>query len=200
LAPGQSWLGGAVSYFGKLFGGHALLSAAAPLAVALPETLTRMAIASASTAAELDWFRASALRAFTNPRRRARIHADLAAVTALIAAGAWCWGRFWPVLAACYAARYFMLSLLDNAHHYGTALDSGSVARNTWVPGWATPLLLNQNLHGIHHASPELDWRALRPRFEQSRAAYNGLWLACVLRQLRGPMTVDRLRPAAEKF
>ncbi len=92
---------------------------------------------------------------------------------------------------ASIVARWFMLSLLDNAPHYGMPLDSGLNARNTRIAGWASWLVLNQNFHGVHHHNPQLHWRDLPGKFQQADERYEGGWLGALLRQFRGPIALS---------
>ncbi len=195
LRDGASWIrGGAVYYFMLLFG-NAAISVVAPLGVLVPLSVTRRLIERLGQDSELAKIRAAALKAFTNADRRVRIRTDLAIILLLIVVALLCWGAAWPVFVACCVVRCTMLSLLDNAHHYGTSLDSGRNARNTSMPGWARWLILNQNFHGVHHQLPDLNWRELQATFEAAGHRYNSSWIGCVLNQLRGPMRPGSLKP-----
>lgn len=89
------------------------------------------------------------------------------------------------------SARDFLFSLLDNAPHYATALDSGTYARNARLPRLAQWLVMGHNFHGIHHGATGLKWQELRAAFVHSGANYEGTWPAMVLRQFRGPVFLD---------
>jgi fatty acid desaturase len=84
--------------------------------------------------------------------------------------------------------RAVIVSLQDNAPHYGTPATIGADAHNTRLPGWLAPLLLHQNLHDVHHKRPDLAWSALPAAFERAGGTYRGGYLAAVLRQLKGPI------------
>ncbi len=198
LPPGVGWLRGAVAYYAKLLGGHALLSVLAPLGVLLPLPLTKRVIDRMGQDPEMAKVHAGALKAFTNPARRFRIRTDLAMTLALAVVAVECWGAWWPAFAAAVALRFSVLSILDSSHHYGTSLDSGRRARNTAVPGWADWLVLGHNFHGMHHAAPHLDWIELGAASRAARLPLEGAWLACILRQFRGPMREDELRPVGQ--
>ena len=194
VPEGGSRLGAVPAYFGKLLGGHAAISCVSALGVLAPERLTRRLIERAGGDPELAKIRAAALRAFTAPERRRRIRGDLAVMALLLVLALWAWGSAWPVFAASIAIRYLGLSLLDNAPHYGTAIDSGRAARNTTIPSAFRILVMNQNLHGVHHALPELDWRELPQGFRQLDQRHDGSWFVQVLRQFRGPLRPSELR------
>jgi fatty acid desaturase len=133
----------------------------------------------------------AALRAFTNKERQARIRIDLCLTILLVGLAVFCWGKYWPLFAATIAARFVMLSLLDNAPHYGTALNSGTYARNTSLPRWAHWLVMGHNFHGIHHGATGLGWQELPAAFARKGSGYEGSWAAMVLRQFRGPVYLD---------
>ena len=185
IAPGGSRARAAVPYFAKLVGGHAVVSAISTIGLALPSSLVQRLVP------QVEPRRTAARRAFSTPERQARIRGDVVAITCLIAAAVWCWGVRWPVFAATLAARFFTLSLLDNAPHYGTALSSGTHARNTHLPCWASWLVTGHNFHGIHHGATGLKWQELRAAFVNSGNAFEGAWTAMVLRQFRGPVVLD---------
>jgi fatty acid desaturase len=192
LRPGQARLPAALMYYFKLLIGHALSYAVAPLAVLLPVSTTRPILQWMDSDPESEPLRAAALRIFTNMRRRNAIRFDLAAIAALFTMALWVWGSAWPIFACCIAARWSVLSLLDNAPHYGMPLDSGLDARNTSLPVFAGALVMNGNYHGTHHHAPQLRWHELPDAFVRSGAAPEGNWLAALLRQFRGPMHLQR--------
>jgi fatty acid desaturase len=109
----------------------------------------------------------------------------------LIGAGAFCWGAQWHVFAACLAARWSIMSLLDNAPHYGLSLTSGLEARNTSLPSNASWLVMHQNLHGTHRGNPNVRWTELPALFRSRFGSYEGGWIAAIARQVRGPVTLD---------
>jgi fatty acid desaturase len=183
--PGGSRLAAAFPYFAKLLGGHALISAVSSIGLTLPSQLLVRFVPRAEP------LRTAALRAFANAERQSRIRADLCVTVALLAFAGFCWGAHWPIFALAIAARFLVLSLLDNAPHYGTALDSGTYARNTRLPCWAQWVVGGHNFHGVHHGATGLKWQELRAVFEQSGRSYEGSWTAMVLRQFRGPLVLD---------
>ncbi|HEY1612696.1 MAG TPA: fatty acid desaturase [Rhizomicrobium sp.] len=192
IPDGSTRLAAAGPYFAKLFGGHALISALTPFAILLPFSLQKHVLKTAAAGDEAKPFRVFVLRALSDPARRLRIRVDVAINIALVALAVWCWGAHWPVFVACLAARFCVLSFLDNAPHYGTPVDSGVKARNSHLPRFASWLVLDQNFHGVHHGFPALRWQELRSAFERSEIPYDSRWVATVLRQLRGPLVVPR--------
>jgi fatty acid desaturase len=159
----------------------------------LPASGIRWALESLDKRPETATFRAAAIRSFTNPARLWAVRLDLVAIVVLDVLALWLWGKWWPVFAATIAARWFMLSLIDNAPHYGMPLDSGLDARNTRFPRPIAWLVLNQNFHGLHHHNPQMHWRQLPVAFAQSPRDYNGGWFGALLRQFRGPVELSRV-------
>jgi len=191
LKPGQSWWSAAGPFFFQLFGGHELGGLIAPLIIVLPLGTTEWATRRILAGEPNSEMRMVALRAFCDPARRRRIRIDFAAIVALLALAIWCWGAHWPVFAAAIAARFAVLSLLDNAPHYGTPRDSGTRACNSALPRPFGLLVLNSNFHGVHHQASDLPWQELPQAFAQTGAAYDGRWIATVLRQFRGPVRLS---------
>jgi fatty acid desaturase len=189
---GSSWLEAAPLYYLKLLGGHALVAAVAPLVILIPDAALERAAMRMAPDSAFAAIRDGAVQSLRNPARRARIRLDLAATLLLVGIALLCWGAHWPIFLALIAGRFAILSLLDNAHHYGTPLDSGTTADNSRLPGWAAWLVLNQNLHGRHHENPHLSWWELRSDGSGDPTAYAGSWPGIVLRQLRGPIPLAR--------
>ncbi|HLY06841.1 MAG TPA: fatty acid desaturase, partial [Rhizomicrobium sp.] len=170
-----------------------VVSAVSTVGLSLPSRLVERLVP------KVEPMRTAAMRAFLNPDRQARIRADVVVTVLLIAAAVWCWGARWPIFAATIGARFFILSLLDNAPHYGTALDSGTYARNTRLPRWASWFVTGHNFHGVHHGATGLKWQELRAAFVNGGGAYEGSWAAMVMRQFRGPVVLDAQSPFARR-
>ena len=190
--PGQPRFPAALIYYFKLLIGHALSYALVPLATLLPVTTTRSVLNRLDSNPESAPLRAAALRTFTNMKRRNAIRFDLAAIVVSFALAVWLWAAAWPVFACCIAARWSVLSLLDNAPHYGMPLDSGLDARNTALPSFARVLVMNGNYHGTHHHAPQLRWHELPAAFARSGAAAEGNWFVALLQQFRGLLHLEK--------
>jgi fatty acid desaturase len=121
-----------------------------------------------------------------------RMRADALAMLLLHSSSAYLYGRYWPVLAAQLALRGLLLSLMDNAFHYGTPLNSGREARTLALPAWAARGWLHSNRHHDHHLQPSLPWPALARMEGPSKTTAEPFWSA-VLRQFRGPIPLSRL-------
>lgn len=110
-----------------------------------------------------------------------------------LALAAFCYGAHWPLLVALLLARGFLISFLDNVYHYATPVDEVFFARNLRLPAGGAALLLNFNLHGVHHVNPAIPWSDLPEAFELEGGRYQGEYFAAALGQLRGPIAVQDL-------
>lgn len=193
IEPGQRALAAGVKYFGHLFGGLYLTEIVTTLAMWLPRrsTIYLLKRAMASDEPTITEIRIAALRVLD--RRVWQIRLDALAIIAAYGLAFYLYGAYWPLLLAAIAARGFIISLQDNAPHYGTPAVIGAPAHNSSTPRWFALFILNQNLHAVHHDRPDLHWNALPGAFGMARARYTGDYLALLLRQFRGP----RRPPAA---
>lgn len=122
---------------------------------------------------------------------------DSAMALALIATSAWLYGpRIWMLLLAL-GGRGLLISLADNAYHYGTPLHRLAAdvrnARDLALPGWASTLILHFNLHAVHHRHPALPWSRLPAAATPDALRAAPPYLAAMLAQLRGPIARTRL-------
>jgi fatty acid desaturase len=122
--------------------------------------------------------------------RLGRIRADALVTILLYGTSLWLYGQYSPWLVAQLAVRGFLISVLDNAFHYGTPLDSGRDALNFALPRFWARAILNFNYHHAHHHRPSLSWIAL-PRVESSLRQSSHPFLGGLARQFRGPIPLD---------
>ena len=92
------------------------------------------------------------------------------------------------MLLLALAGRGLLVSLLDNAFHYGTPLGQRRHARNLAAPPVLAELILNFNLHGSHHLRPGLPWWRLGEFHRAAGHPIDGARVAAVLGQLAGPV------------
>jgi len=187
IEPGQSALGAGLRYYGHLFGGLYLTEIVTTLAMWLPRGLIVFLLkrAMASDEPAITEIRIAAIRVLD--RRVWQIRIDALVIVALYAVAFYFYGAYWPLLVAAMAVRGFIISVQDNAPHYGTPVVIGAAAHNTSTPRWFALFILNQNLHAIHHDRPDLHWNALPAAFGRARTHYAGNYAALLLRQFRGP-------------
>jgi len=108
-----------------------------------------------------------------------------------------CYGENWPLLLATLLARGFLISYLDNVYHYETPVSDIFYAKNLRLTWPMAKLLLNFNLHGIHHVNPAIPWIHLPKAFDAEAGRFHGDYFTASLHQLRGPIALQDLPHAA---
>lgn len=99
----------------------------------------------------------------------------------------------WMLLLALFW-RGFLISWADNLPHYGTPLDDITYAYNLKAPRWRQYMLLNFNLHRVHHHYPTVPWHLLPTYFEKDLNGYDHAYFAIGFSQFRGPIASKDLR------
>jgi len=107
------------------------------------------------------------------------------------------YGPQWPMLLAALTARGLLISFLDNVYHYETAVSDVFFAKNLKLAKPLSALLLNFNLHGIHHINPAISWIDLPRAFEAQGGKFHGGYFTTALSQLRGPIALQDLPQGA---
>jgi fatty acid desaturase len=184
----------AAGYYARLLGGMYWLEVLGGLAAWLPaRTLAALDRRLQSDAGVLGML-AHTLR---QPAALREMRLDALASLAVMVTAFALYGNAWHLLAGFLAVRGFAVSFSDNAYHYATMLDAPRAAKNLRAPRWAEYVLLSFTLHGTHHRHPALPWRALRKNWEAEGARYDEGYFEALMRQLAGPIEVNRLPHAA---
>jgi fatty acid desaturase len=185
-----------IKFYVHLLFGTSAIELSVPWLFLLPRSGIRWAIGRiyGLDDAQVQRIRKMAETTFLDPDRITRIRVDLALTVLLVVTALYCAGDAWGWVVAALLARGITISVLDNAPHYGTPVDSGQDATNSRAPKLLRALLLNSNFHGIHHARPNLPWTSLPQAFVAMGARYGAAWLAMVLRQFRGPVSSSALQ------
>jgi fatty acid desaturase len=152
-----------ITYYLRLLGGLYVAELAIPLLAFAPlgmtSTLVARAIDNEGPSGE------DVQRLFvgfaTNTDRRRRIRRDWLLSLVVHAIALFFYGAWWPALVATMYLRGVWLSLADNLPHYDVSLDEPQRARNFRVPAVWRPILMNHQLHQLHHRYPTLPWTAL---------------------------------------
>jgi fatty acid desaturase len=180
----------AAGYYFQILGGLYLVEILSPVLFFLPRRLIDafrgrfIKPQSVSGILMQNWSRDAALR---------EIRLDGMVIVGWLALSFYLYGSHWPLLAMVLAARGLLISFLDNVYHYDTPLSEIFFAKNLWLPHPAAKLLLNFNLHGIHHGNPAVPWNALPLLFRRGGEVYHGNYFAAAARQLCGPVAVQDL-------
>lgn len=184
-----------VRYFVELLGGFYLIEVVIPLLFLLPETLCRRILDKiyAHPDPTVQQVRAVALQTFIGPRQLRELRQDAVMVLALLAAATIVWGKDWPLLLAFLFGRGLIVSFVDNVYHYRTSLTEVDFAYNLRLPRLFRWLILNMNLHRVHHREPHLPWWRLPGRFREIGEGYDQSYGRAAIAQLRGPVPVAAL-------
>lgn len=180
----------AAGFFIQLLGGMYLIEVLSSLACLLP----RRAIDWLAPRLEHpDSTGGLVVRAVREPRALREMRLDTLAIPAVFGLAIWFYGANVWMLATVVLARAALVSIADNSYHYATVLEQPRLAMNAHAPRWIAAALLHFNLHGVHHRYPHLPWFALRAQFEREGGRADIDLATCFLRQLRGPIPLDRL-------
>lgn len=180
-----SWLRAAPPFYLTLFGGLYLLEVIALLLAVMPERTIR---ALGRRAEAPDSIGGLVLERVARPVVLGKFRTDAAAIGVIHTAAFLAYGAHGWMLLAAIGARALIISLSDNAYHYGTDLESPRAAMNLRLPRILERFALSFNLHDVHHRHPGLRWYELRARFDAEGGRYHLGWFSAVTRQLRGPI------------
>lgn len=122
-----------------------------------------------------------------------RIRLDTLYIFALFAMSFYLYGQHWWMLLSALLGRGFLISWADNLPHYGTPLDDVAYAYNLKAPRWRQIMLLNFNLHRVHHHYPTVPWHHLPHYFEKDQGGYDHAYFATGLSQFKGPIPSQHL-------
>ncbi len=189
--PGHASLAFAAGYYLKLLGGLYFAELTLCLLVWLPRPrlvrLTAARFKRAGLAVEGTLLQ----RTLLEPAALWATRFDATCVLLTLANSLWLYGRHAWLLLLVLLGRGLLISIMDNAYHYGTPLDRLRHALNLRLPRFLSAAILNFNLHRIHHLHPTTPWSRLPRVFHEAGDGYDGGYLNLTLRQLRGPLTLN---------
>ncbi|WP_280219701.1 fatty acid desaturase family protein [Nocardia neocaledoniensis] len=180
-----SRLGAAATFYPKLLGGLYLLEVIALVLAVLP---ARVIKAVGRRAEAPDSVGGLLLDRVAQPAVLDKFRTDAAAIVVVHTLALLAYGAHWWMLLAALGGRALIVSLSDNAYHYGTDLDAPRAAMNLRAPRPLERFALNFTLHDVHHRHPGLRWYELRERFDAEGGRYHLGFLGAVARQFRGPI------------
>lgn len=129
-----------------------------------------------------------------NPRTLSEARLDALLALALWSASAWAFRDAWALFAAVHLIRAFIISVLDDAYHYGTPVNAPhdpDPAKNlAFGPSW---LVLHFNHHAVHHANPVIPWRSLPQVARAQSAVFSEHYVTAIARQFAGPIAQHAL-------
>ncbi len=182
-------------FFGEIFGGLYVIEVLTPLLYWLPRRfiapiLDRIYAGNDPRLAQL---RQLARQSLGATKAISEIRQDALAVLVLYGVSAALWGNLWWVLAAFLLGRGFLISFLDNIYHFRTPIDRPDFAYNLQLPSALQALILNMNLHRVHHHNMHLPWWRLPAQFADADKVFDKNYGLAALAQLRGPATIGML-------
>lgn len=195
----QSSAAARAGFLVNLVGGLYLVEVVVPLACLLPRGLIRRIVGRVYRGEHpaLQAIHLSALRLFLDQRKLAAIRVDALLSAALMLGSALLFRAHWPMLAGFLLGRGALISIFDNVYHFATPIDRPDYARNLWLPAPVRLLVLNMNLHRVHHRRPALPWWALPAALRDSGDGFDGGLFRLAARQFSGPVPVHQVRSRA---
>ncbi len=130
---------------------------------------------------------------FMNDKWIREIRMDGIAICLIFGLSAFCYGENWKLLASLLIVRALLISFLDNVYHYRSTLNITVSGHNLWLPRIFSTLLLNFNLHRVHHSNPSVPWAKLPEFFAQHSERFDRNFFTAALHQLYGPVPVSEL-------
>ena len=191
-----TWAAHAPAYYLRLIGGLYLAEVASVVLALAPRRLWHRLRHLLDTP---DTVTALLFDAITG-RRLGQFRLDALLIVAIHTAAFLAYGAHWWMLLAVLAGRAFLVSVADNAYHYGTTLDAPLEAMNLRLPRLLESFVLAFNLHGVHHQHPGLPWHELRGAFLAGGGRFDLGWWSAVARQFRGPIPAPRLAGRPPQF
>jgi fatty acid desaturase len=173
-----------------LFGGHYLFTTLVSLVAFVPGRLRESLIQGALCEEQPDIaaMRRAAVKWSSDPGRILRIRVDFTAGALLTLLAFVHYAAYWPALLLGLYGRAFLYSTLDNLPHYGMGGRGNESAMNLALHPWVSIVVLNHNLHRLHHERPHLPWRALPAHLTQPPT--DGNYFLAALRQFSGPTKI----------
>lgn len=191
MYPGDPSLAFAAGYYLRLLGGLYFAELALSLLIWLPRPRLMRLTAARFNRAGLEMEGGLLQRMVLEPGALWSTRFDAACVLLALASSLWLYGRHAWLPLLVLLGRGLLISIMDNAYHYGTPLDRLRYALNLRLPRVLSAGILNFNLHRIHHLYPATPWRLLPALFTATGERYDGGYLPLTLKQLRGPLTLD---------
>jgi fatty acid desaturase len=190
-----TWAKAAPVYYLRLVIGLYLLEVLSVALAILPAAvLRRLAVRAESP----DTVAGLLLDRIAADRNRGQFHIDAALIVLLYSAAFVAYGSHAWMLALAIVGRAIVVSISDNAYHYGTKLDAPLEAMNLKLAAPLERFALSFNLHDVHHRHPGLRWYELRGQFLAEGSPYHLGWFAAAARQFNGPIRLDASAGRAE--
>lgn len=170
-----------LAYYGRILGLLYLSEVISPLAFYFWKNFKRLVIA---------WTHSKAIAAIFDLFTRRMVQAiqmDAVLCVGFLAAQVYFnWHALTPFI-LLFFWRALIVSYYDNAYHYGTDPHDNQAANNLAVPGAVRRLILNHNMHRVHHRHPSASWAKLPELFMTDKDRYDGVLVSTGMQQIKGP-------------
>lgn len=176
----------ALNHYFKMLGGLYFTEVLTSFLIAISPLPVAQKIAAAAMPDERH--RQAVLNALLKPATVARLRLDCVLIVAFYAAAFAAFGPAWPVLALWILMRALIISLMDNAYHYGTPADNSVIAKELAVPEPFATFILNFNHHATHHRNTGLPWTELKDAHAMQKIDYTEGLASALLAQFKGPI------------
>ena len=188
-----------LGYYFKLLGGTYLQELFVPILFWLPKRTVAKALKVFLSSDEASYAQVrghAEAQLLDAPAALRALRVDTAAIALLFASAFAAYGAAWWMLASALLLRGFFVSFFDNLYHYGTPTDDRRYALYPQTPAWLRRYLLNFNLHYMHHRHPNVPWNRLPALVEADGRRSDMGYGEALLRQLRGPIPLEKLAEA----
>lgn len=184
-----------LEFYASILGGFYFIEVLLPLLFWLPKQVLDKLIATIYSGDDerLRQIRRLGEQGLLADRAIREIRVDALAALALLGGAFWVWGENWLYLLIFLGLRGFLISFLDNIYHFRTPVDRPEYAYNLELPTPLRWMVLNMNLHQVHHDATHVPWWQLPGRFRTEGHSYWGSYAAAAAAQLRGPAPLYRL-------
>lgn len=98
------------------------------------------------------------------------------------------YGQNWYIVVLFLLIRGYLISIMDNVYHYGTKERDVIFGYNLKMPKIMEILLLNSNLHGLHHEKGNIPWYLAREYFEKNNKIFHKDFFVQFFSQFKGPI------------
>lgn len=105
-----------------------------------------------------------------------------------------CYGHYGWLWLLVMLVRAFMVSVADNLPHYATRVDQVRYAYNLSMPAVLSKLILNFNLHRVHHEQPNVPWSSLPEAQAATNSSLDVNYFKQAIKQFNGLINIEDLK------
>ncbi|MDE3015937.1 MAG: fatty acid desaturase [Pseudomonadota bacterium] len=193
-----AWLG----FRARLFGGVYLGLLTSPLIAFMPVTLGARLMANRIPIVEEgdEQIQRLFMSLAMNESKRRRTRREFVMALALYGASVWSYGAWWPVLLSAMYMRGVWHSFADNVAHHAVPMGERDRSRNYTLPRPFQLLVMNQQLHLMHHRYPAVPWASLTSLDVHEDERPRGNYFLAAIRQMdraypiRAPLRLAALK------